>query len=756
MHAEYNTFFKLLGNISLYAFDRSPTAEQDDELRRPFIISSEDFLRSLYERRSVEKVIKAKLRTGSEVICLVGPPGCGKSSMGLNLKYEFDRTNTFMSFVDIRMEKILETLETGACEDLTQYLKQRVSAEYDRRLFRDDDSRDHNPRLQLFAYLLEPGSEVRKPLTLFYQIQRFENRAARFFRQWVHCDIKNREQATYYDWLVNTYTNEPQIEELVSQLEKVIQLPHLVYAARFIHGIKRQIIWLDNIDALPDDLQVEALDILKGFLITIANYAACVIAVREENVFKEENLSDEGAPPFDTRVMMEFSKMDSGQLVYPAVDIPLIKAEVLKNIFRKRMTYARNYQVNRAIGIQNNIVSAESNLSAANDINRMEQLKDTIAELQQELSDITPVISEIRFGYLLTLSTKIVQILDEERGFFIANNSIRDLLFLHRDFLRNLIASPDSEIEPPAALNYDDWYVTTMLFSWIRNVQRRYQVGMYDVIADCQMWHNTPDSIIGCLLPHLVLTCIWNLYLMHKSKLRKRFHRIFVKEIVQSLADFGYSREDVVDTLFYLSYRTGSRGNYLEIKSEGPTESLRSPADIEDDEMIRLKYRGKAMVGFVSSSFGYLYECQRSFENPHENPFAHPLVNDTNALVGGLIPYLCDLAQMHVTVFDKFKKNKALGGEKDLVSNYLLKFGVPQEKPYARKHKIGSDFNGTRRALLLECIISSLLGYTPNQGDIQMKLNTIRELFVKSLNRGKDDSAINFRKELGLPEKVSQ
>ncbi|MCP4603454.1 MAG: hypothetical protein GY847_23540 [Proteobacteria bacterium] len=754
MNDQYVAFFRVLGAVSRASFDSSPTFEPEEDLHRPLGISADTFLNELYERRAAEKVIREKLVSSHEVVCLVGPRGCGKSSLGLRIKHDLSPKSYFVTFVDIRMERFLDALRTGDAKDLHQYLRRRISAEYDRRLFPYEAEGTVNPRLQLYEYLLQSGSEDSKPLTLFFGIQDLETRAARYYARWKSFPGANRHSDTYYDWLSETHNDEAKVEDLITELEERIEPTHLAFAARFVCKVARQIIWLDNIDAIDDDLQVEAIDTLKDFLRTASNYASCVIAVREENVFKEFD-PDEGGPPYDTRVMMEVTRSQSGGTVYPAIDIPLVADKTLANILSKRLRYARDQQVAEVGRLTARKERLNKQLKAESKDTAHTSLYDGLNATEEELSLIKPVISKERFEFLKALSDKAVGLIKDEKVILLANNTLRDLLQFHRDFLRHLIAGSGPNIEPPVALKYERWYLATLFFAWIRHTQRRHQVGMYDVIADCERWHGSPHGLIGCLLPHQVLTTIWNLSLKRKVDTGKRLNNITVGETIRQLKLLGYGdRNDIVECLYFLCHQPGSRGNFLELKQGSSPRDVKSHEDVRDEHFARITFRGKVMASFVASSFGYLHECRRFHEHPEEDPFAHPSIKNTGSHMRGLMPYVCDLAHMHLTEFRRIRSSGALGVKQEALDNYLIQFGIPQEPPYDRKHSIGREYFGVRRALQLESILSSLIGYLPpDKIDIAKQLNHLRDIFMTAIRDIKSEDDIKFRQELGFPER---
>src|SRR6185503_386557 len=89
---EYNAFFRILRPISRYAVDLTLAEIHHDKLRRPFKISHKGFLKDLYQERGDESHILSFLENNDDFLCLIGPKGCGKTSLGLKIKDTLSRS----------------------------------------------------------------------------------------------------------------------------------------------------------------------------------------------------------------------------------------------------------------------------------------------------------------------------------------------------------------------------------------------------------------------------------------------------------------------------------------------------------------------------------------------------------------------------------------------------------------------------------------------------------------------------------------
>jgi energy-coupling factor transporter ATP-binding protein EcfA2 len=757
MNEEYGKFLATLRGVSKYSFDTTLSESGEDELQRPFTLSHEEFLKELYEEREVENTIKKAILTSTELICLVGPRGCGKSSLGLKITNDLSHSrsfNQFVVFLDIRTEEVLHVLSKKSPEVMKEFLDRRIEAEYRSRLFPYNSSVEHNPQVLLWAFLLARKDENVMPRKTFYRFYSMQDRAAIMLRRYKAIHPEERKDLTLYDWLDETHIRDSEVLKLLQELDSITLPTDLVYAARHIYGYSRHVVWVDNIDAIQDVLQAEAVKALKGFLRTALSYACCVVAVREENVYREEELGERGGPPFDTRIIVTTVRDRAGHVYYPAYDVPLIDIKTLGNIFKKRMEYTKKYQERMIEKTKSEIEQLNKQLKGSSNDKEKTQIQQAINErTEMELSYYSPGISNKRSEYLTSLSRKILTTMDNERASLMANNSIRDLLFMHRDFLGFLLRSPDEDREPPQALEYEEWFVATLFLRWVRNVQRKYQIGMYDILSECYTWYKMKQVHTGCLLPHLIITTAWNLCLEKRSITGKRLETVRVKEVIDRLKRLAYEHDQIINCMFSLYSQPGISGNFVEFRV---VKGLNDAKQIKDDYTFNITYRGKAFVSYVGSSFGYFTECLRNFINPTGDVLTHAPILTTEQQAIQLLPYLCDIAQMHYKEFKRIVKRGSLGDKETTLNNYLLYFGVPQEEPYKGKVTIGTQFHGIRRAFHFDNILSCILGYV-RAGKISQDIETLQRLFLDAMNNvskleniDPDREEINFRIALGV------
>lgn len=750
MQAEYRDFMNTYKSVCRYGPDQTISEGELDVNQRPLRISLDVFFRRLYKRREVEEVLKAKIQSSSDLICFVGPQGSGKTSTALQICADIKQSlkhRTFIVLIDIRTESVLKACETGSADAFQSFLRRRIVDEYLYKLFpytREDDQQ----RLKLYEFLLMPADERRKPMKVFNPLLRLQDRAVRLIRMYEATEPSSR---SYLDWLSENYLLDDRVRELIEELEDQIDIGHLAYAARFVHGINRQVLWIDNIDALPEALQPEAVHFVRKFHAHLSTYAATIISVREENVFRYEDLNDEGAPPFESRVLLDMPRNSAGHAVYPSVDVPVIKIDTVRSIISRRMLFARDLQreLHKELSEDVKVIrrkATEAELAK-------DEARDLIEETEVEAVNSLHPISDERYESLCELSDLIIQLFLDEKAIYLANNSLRDLLFIHRDCLGYFLRSPKQDAEPPEAIEYEKWYLSTLFYAWIRSTRRRYQMGTYDIIELTADWYEE-RARLGCFLPYLVITTTWNLCIeLGSSPKESPYHVPRVRDVVARLSQIGFAGSKILQAIHDLYYQEGSRGNMIELRSR---RLVRSWEEVDPDLFIYVTYRGKCVALYTSNSFGYLYECVRRFKSQDDEAelLRHPDISSTDDAAEELLPYIADIAQMHYAALAKIKEEESLGTD-GWLSRYYDWFGLPQIQPYRRSQDIGRRLAGVRKALQFETLITSLVSYVRGSR-VGSRFKELGDMFargVDELDLGDGVKSLDFRGELGLPQR---
>lgn len=668
-----------LVSVNSYSLDTTLKELEPDPDQKTLPLSEEDFFKYLYEERQVEDIVKRKINSRDQnLLCLVGPKGSGKTTLGRKVIRDLRKSGTFVTYIDIRLLRSDRTVAEKS-DDATVLLFRRLRDFYFDALFpspgRGEKSVDH-----LWKFLLDPSQNPNKPREIFVQLQDLEAEAYALYEGWKLAKSE-RISMGIDSWLRDTQFREPTTRDLLRRLRYEVAFPQLLHASRHVYGLTRHLIWVDNIDGLPDIEQSAIVHSLAELNRLISDYAASVIALRESNVFREGDLED-GAPPLSTRILLETPRTIGGHVVYPSVDVPVISMARLKAIVEKRIVLANN-----------------------------------------DPSTKRRLVSEKMLGELLSLSSRLSSIFERDRAIYLANNSIRDLLRIHRDCLAFILRSPGEDSWPPAAHNYEDWYLATLFFLWVSHIQRQYNFSVYDILALKEQWKALSDEQPGCFLPHVLMTCIWNFSLERSARGYKNALPT-VREVVERVSLLGFSAESIKEEIVLLHRdRFGQRFNFVEVRTP---RVVGTSSDLMEDEKLYLTYRAKTILAFSSSSFGYFYGCVRRLkESEDELISSHPVIDMGKFFVEVGYRHLRELTEMHISELENIAKKKSLG-EKGWLPKYRQWFGVPLKGPYARK----IDIHGN--ALSLELIFSSLISHCRQRMDIS-ELKQIESDFNEAL-----------------------
>ncbi|NJL71334.1 MAG: hypothetical protein HC888_06840 [Candidatus Competibacteraceae bacterium] len=753
MHIQYSNFLNLYKRIARFSADMMLAEEALDPLQRTLRLKKKQFISELYEPRDVESVILEFIRESTDLVCFVGPQGAGKTSVAVKVIDDLESSKrhlTFAIYIDLRAELSQKSFDSTTGEQLSLSLRRSIIDQYMDKLFTfSEDS--IAKRVELWTFLLRKPSDPENPAPVFHNFRMLREKALRLYLKYKG-GHPGREKLEFDVWFKEQALQEPDVRSITEELDTKVDVAHLAYAARFIGGFERQILWVDNIDALQEGLQPEIVHELRKFHHLAAAYLSTVVAVREENVFRF-NDPESNAPPYQTRVLLEIPRDGANRPFYPAVDLPVIGFNILRKIVNKRLEFARTYQrflYEESLARQPAAQNLERHIKESPDTSGQEVLEDFLDEIEDDIASLSP-ISDHRFSALREISDSLLRTFERENAIFLANNSLRDLLFIHRDCLGFLLKGPGGDpADPPPAVKYPPWYLSTLFLCWIRNTQRNYQVTVYDLIAGVRDWHKTGKTSIGCFFSHLVITCVWNLTLEKRDQATGHCMSPRVKEVIERLLKLGYPVDDIKKEIYNLC--RGKTG-LLAVRSR---VRLASSDELDPMFFVYATYRGKCLIAHTSCSFGYLCECLREENVRSEggNILDHPDIQSTAKWAAELLPDLCDLADMHIAGLEKICKNRALG--KDWLNTYLKWFGVPQIKTYRRSEAIGRSFGGVRRAFQLESVFSSLAAYIRSTA-IYPRYELLQKLFFETIHelesKGRivrSDRKQAFRRRIGL------
>ena len=731
MHEQDKSFIRQLKSFVRHGCDVSPGRGTTDPQQRVLPLSEEEFLHGMYEERDVEVALHRAIASTPALTCLVGAQGSGKTSIGRKIRNDLISRagdDFYPVYIDLRIETEAQTICIDTFRSFDRTLRDRLANQYFSELFQFT-RKGENPRIDLWAFLFQEKNETLKPMEIFSVFTKYQDEVAKLLR--IH-DLGHEDEIDIKEWLIKTI-NEAGVNKLTSEMDKIICLSHLVYAARHVKSIKRQLIWLDNVDALDDKHQNQLIRIARSIFQPLSTYASIVVAVREENIFREDDLWDEGAPPFEVRVLLEVPRGAGGFAYYPAHDIPVAPDKKLKQIVKKRLNAAKIFQ------------------------NKYSQNRTTIESegVDSYWSEfVKPAISDQRYGYICSLAEILTEAMNVERAIYLVNNSMRDYLLVFRDCLADLLKAGNDFNGRPRALDYQPWYVRTFFLKLIRHSQRRYRIGVYDVVAAADKWHSSGKSKIGCLLPYLIITTVWNITISRQQETGAFGPCPEVGEVVKTLELIGYERPEIVENLHALYFWNNRRNNLIEFRKK---TIINSPDEITDDIKTYVTFRGKCLASRTGSSFGYLFDCVRLLSERQSEAAASdlPEISDPDGAMESILPYLCDIAEMHYSTLHNIRTKEYLG-KKGWLAEYYRKFGVPIVRPYRESGSGGRVIDGRRKFLQLECILDGLSRYNAiKKKDGIIKLHSE---YIKDINELDSDKVpsnhVGFRSRLGIPDRV--
>ncbi|HKS11273.1 MAG TPA: hypothetical protein VJS13_17100 [Pyrinomonadaceae bacterium] len=725
-------------------------------MTKPYSFGESEFYDYLYVKRDVEEVLKKDIRMSGEYLLLVGPRGSGKTTVGKKIQREMKNSaalRIFIVFLDIRFIK--QNLNLNR-DSFVESLKRQVMVRYLEDLFPLDHDEKVFERLRLWEYLLQPGQRNRLPSALSATIHELRDEANLQLQRFRFKSSEN-ERADLYAWLKATHLNKG-VSALTKQLEKTIGIAHLIYAAQDLCNYDRQIIWFDNTDALPEPLQPEVIDLVKTFHQGMGNRVSTVVAIREENVYRDEDPFEEpGAPPYRKRIKMRIDRDNDGNPLW-GIDIPIIEPNELESIVEQRMDLAKRKQKQYRDEYNARIDSEMSIAQEISDLSQKEESLRRIEEYKKHLTDYEPLMSESVYRDFKKLSAQVMNVLHDNMLIYLTNSSLREFLFIHRDVLSHVIKSAKYDLKE--ALGYPAWYISTLFYQWLASTDRDYQIPAYNVVKETENWIHNGKKRAGCILSYLIITTIWNLTLEkeYEHDHRRAFHNPYISEVENRLKELDYTEDEIINKLYEL-HTDVAPGSIVEFRSHRRITSADDLKWNKTANKVYLTYRGRCLASLSSNTFGFFYQNIQQYLHPHGGGDALQL-RRASEYAEQMLPYLCDIAQMH---YDSLKILRANSGLEPEVwfTKYCERYGIPQRDPYRRSIDIGVQIKGIRRALQFEALVAGLISYSAG-GQISFgttvkdKMQHLQNNFAKcveSLRREGTPIAVDFRSEVGLSQR---
>jgi hypothetical protein len=757
LHPEYGTFLRLLRLLAYYApehyyhlpfarssedFDEMWVREHIEDLH---LISQDDYLEHIYTHRHIEENLRREFLFNSDLIYLIGPLGSGKTSVALRLRKDLHSASLhrfYLAYIDVRHALSGRDQSQLAANDLREFLRRLVMDSYQADLFpyRKYPPPGRNPNIGLWAYLLDRDSQPPEAQGISQGLAEIQNRAAFLFDGYSAPKLEQGVTPSYYDWLEHQGPQNSEVHNLINDLNKHLDLKHLVSAARHVRGISHQIIWFDNVDALEYSQQDAIHDHLRAFQTNVAALASIVIALRDENIRHFDlRVHEPGAPPYGRKFIIERSDNDQ-YFSFPGHVLPPPSEETLRTAIRKKLDATRRLQSKKLKALYGLKSEKESELVNAKD---KDLISKQIREINIEISNFGPAISTSLYNNITELSARTAEVLILEKASHLANNSLRDVFRIHRDFLTDLLRRGTDSNHRPVALDYKPWYLATLFLGWIRATERPFKLTLEDIFEHYRRWSEPGTRLIGCSLPYLIINTLWNIEI---DKTRTSGRRAFptLGDLLRKLNFLGYGEEAI---------RT-----QLNIQVQRSIVALRFPEQSfnqGDETQLYATYCGKCLTGSTFNSFGYLVECLEKAkaaelgapEDVLRNPLAVPksritlLGSETGAwhqhleteeAVTQLLPYLRGVAKMHIAEFVRISQTGELGSV-GWLGRYRDSFGIPND-PEFRRAELPEHSRTGRKALQLEGMLGGLLSYVKAFPEAKKSLSTLLADYARALH----------------------
>lgn len=709
MKSSYNSFLQLLKYTLRVSGDRLPEDIRDITESKFFSINSKKFLNNFYCSRRSEQIMLDHILVSQDIICFVGDRGSGKSSVALKVKNYIEENypdNYNFFYLDIRGYVQRQSFIFGTKEETKESIKQIIKSLYFERFFPVTEN-DITKRLKLYNYVIT-DQEVDRPVQLFNEFFESRDKITLMYRKYIR-GKQIRELYSKYQWLLDTYDNDVELQKELSKIEKQLSLVHLVFATKEVYKCDRQCLWIDNIDRLPDEVQNDILEFLRNAFSNYHNYFTIAYSIREENVIKDYESAEEEAPPYPTMI-----SLDDENYKYNACDISIVSNDTIRNIVNKRLKYTYNFQKTTSNDLLLEKVRNTQKISSNNDI-LVQSIKLELEKRNNEIDDllkiIDPVITDYEFRIIQEISDEILSTCFKESAIYISNNSLRSFLFGYYNFLKYLLnisykkedihnGQPVSNM--PAVKyycsdeGYGQWMWSTLFFTFLRHSSIEQKLGLYDIIEE--------SDKPGCLLKNLIITTIWNLTIDGYNERLKIYKNTTVGKVVERLEMIGFSKEEVKLAMYKLYRIDHVRGNLIEFRVRKVLQSCR---DIEDGFLVYVTHRGKCFASNSGKSLGYLFECIRHAETENHSELGQPSIMKIEMYLEKILPYLYRIANSHITAFIDICKNGKLP-----ITNrfecYIHYFGIPQFYPFIKIIPQNQNPHTCERKLIIQSILERI------------------------------------------------
>lgn len=691
--------------------------------------TEEDFYGNLYVHVNTESALQSKIleSINGKLIVLCGPSGCGKSTVSRKTKNDLERNNKYKTiFYDARLDNSSKINDDNENIELTEkYIREIILDELWRDIPNSIDNKINLERIKLYYYILscdKTESEHRKSQN-YRVFTRLIDKCASLY-------LKNKNSSgSFNEWFESELKlNSKELEDIKMQVDELIDVSHLVeFSINYLKKYESLAIWIDNIDSFTNDQQSQIISILHSIQINFLEYCKIVISVREENIYRIGKYTDSVNEPFPTLISFSdpIKRLDYSE-GHSAINVPVMESEQLNELVSKRLNFfhKKTQQYNNELTIKLNKLP---NIQDSTDLYRIKQDKINVLEINDQRTQLRSLLQkaseyylgESNFNKIKIFSSRITQMFKDEKVIYLANNSLKHYLQMHSSFLQHSINKFGEYLDRPE--NLSDTELTTEFLSWIHKVQEPFNVNTFNIISELSKNKLEHTIETSCFIPYLILTRIWNrnIELIEQSTSN---NYAFISEIANDFEnDFNISINKFKFYLYTLYTYPNARGNFIAFRTKKVVEN---PEDIELNTTVRITYRGRATIGSIINSYGYLRECVLSLGHKDSD------VNIDERLMRQL-EYIADA---HINSL-KLIKNKINKPEWYLV--YLNKYGIPLDPRYVRNSSIGENILNVKynRSLYMTSVFDSLLRYFKWGGKIRDELIRIQQQFEKKLNQ---------------------
>lgn len=679
MNEKIANFVKFYKGISTYG----PARAQNEAYRDSYNISFDenDFATQVYVPVPIEDTLwdeVDELFLG-KIITLCGPAGSGKSSVSLMVKRRLEANpRNFVIFVDMRLENSAKYYDDKANTINESAFRELILSRFRSVFHVDIKNKTGRSRWdELMYFILSPEEEYRT----LHEAQIFNV----FSADIVRISLLYKAQVPdlnieFKDWFYENL-NTKEISALQLSVFEKLDVSHYVSFARFKNTYDKFIIWLDNIDSFPNNQQLLISSFLQNLQRSILNSSNIVISVREENIYRIGAFNDYGNLPFPSRVTFEDAYENDDVEEYDALNIPVATRETLEAITRRKIDFG----VKKYRDCVEKKERGESLGSSASGI------------VFSHDSRLTSEEAEV----LIDFSARLSKSFDGEKVIYLSNNSIRDYLQIHAGFLQAVFGPGDNKCNGLSEAAIPDWKITTEFLSWLHRINAPFRLEPFNVFKEVGKFRTEDgDNEIGCFLPYLLLTTVWNECLRLKDN-HSPGNNPHLADIINVVSkSFSFKRTDVLHAIFSLYVGNTGRNHFITFRDK---KRLESPDELENlDTTVRITLRGKAIIGSVISSYGYLSNCIESSEVAKGKLTAESI----------LVNKVKELSEVHLKSLEEIR-TKFSENDVDWFNSYLAKYGLPLDPRFVRNSNVGFDVERSehKRAFYLQTLYMSLSSY---------------------------------------------